>query len=133
MLRRDFSKIGANTCQIQQKTLPPHIDILQLESVNSSKQILCLVKFVEILLTHQKIQTSYSLTMVMVNSLSELMMVAMMSLTLLLVRSRFSLSLYSETNMKNLQSQLETILQRNRYQMNLTFTMMMILFIKFPL
>ena len=33
MLSREFSPINNKTCQLQHKTLPPHIDVLQLKKI----------------------------------------------------------------------------------------------------
>ena len=36
-LSRDFSNITSKTCQLQQKTIPPHIDFTQLQPSKSLK------------------------------------------------------------------------------------------------
>ena len=59
MLSRDFSTINNKTCQLQHKTLPPHIDILQLKNNNFLKPIHYLIKHEDVLPT-QKMTHIYS-------------------------------------------------------------------------
>ena len=51
MLSRDFSTINNKTCQLQHKTLPPHIDFLQLKNDNILKPIHYLIKHEDVLPT----------------------------------------------------------------------------------
>ena len=53
MLSRDFSTNDNKTCQLQHKTLPPHIDFLQLKNDNILKPILYLVKHEDVLPTQK--------------------------------------------------------------------------------
>ena len=53
MLSRDFSTINAKTCQLHHKTLPPHIDFLQLKQNNILKPIHYLVKHEDVLPTQK--------------------------------------------------------------------------------
>ena len=53
MLIRDFSTINTKTCQLQHKTLPPHIDFLQLKNDNILKPIHYLIKHEDILPTQK--------------------------------------------------------------------------------
>ena len=39
MLSREFSQITNKMCQLQHKTLPPHIEFIELQSNNSLNQI----------------------------------------------------------------------------------------------
>ena len=39
MISRDFSSIANKTCQLRHKTLPPHIEFVQLKPNNTLKQI----------------------------------------------------------------------------------------------
>ena len=57
MLSEDFSTINAKTCQLQHKTLPPHIDFLQLKQYNILKPIHYLVKHEDVLPTQKAIHT----------------------------------------------------------------------------
>ena len=57
MLSRDFSTINAKTYQLQHKTLPPHIDFLQLKQNNILKPIHYLVKHEDVLPTQKMIHT----------------------------------------------------------------------------
>ena len=57
MLSRDFSTINTKTCQLQHKTLPPHIDFLQLKHNNILKPIHYLVKHEDVLPTQKMIHT----------------------------------------------------------------------------
>ena len=49
MLSRDLSTINTKTCQLQHKTIPPHIDFLQLKNNNILKPIHYLVKHEDVL------------------------------------------------------------------------------------
>ena len=53
MLSRDFSTINNKTCQLQHKTLPPHIDFLQLKNDNILKPIHYLIKHEDVLPTQK--------------------------------------------------------------------------------
>ena len=53
MLSRGFSTINNKTCQLQQKTVPPHIDFLQLKKDNILKPIHYLVKHEDVLPTQK--------------------------------------------------------------------------------
>ena len=53
MLSRDFSTINTQTCQLQHKTLPPHIDFLQLKNNNILQPIHYLVKHEDVLPTQK--------------------------------------------------------------------------------
>ena len=53
MLIRDFSTINNKICQLQHKTLPPHIDVLQLKNDNMLKPIHYLVKHKNVLPTQK--------------------------------------------------------------------------------
>ena len=53
MLGRDFSTINTKTCQLQHKTLPPHIDFLQLKNNNILKPIHYVVKHEDVLPTQK--------------------------------------------------------------------------------
>ena len=54
MVSRYFSTINTKTCHFQHKTLPPHIDFLQLKQSNILKPIHCLVKHEDVLPTQKK-------------------------------------------------------------------------------
>ena len=54
MLSRDFSQITNKTCQSRHKTVPSHIDVIQLKPKNSLKQIHYLVKHEGILPIQKK-------------------------------------------------------------------------------
>ena len=69
MLSRDFSQITNEMCQLQQKTLPPLIEFIQLKPNNSLKQIPCLVDH-EVVLTTQT-NDFHPILMVMINSHSK--------------------------------------------------------------
>ena len=58
MLSRDLSTINNKTCQRQHKTLPPHIDFLQLKNDNILKPIHYLVKHEDVLPTQKMIHIS---------------------------------------------------------------------------
>ena len=51
---RDFSKITIKMCQLQHKTLPPHIEVIQSKPNNALKQIHYLVKHEDVSLTQKK-------------------------------------------------------------------------------
>ena len=53
MLSRDFSTINNKTCQLQHKTLPPHIDFLQLKNDNILKPNHYLIKHEDVLPTQK--------------------------------------------------------------------------------
>ena len=53
MLSTDYSTINKKTCQLQHKTLPPHIDFLQLKNDNILKPIHYFVK-------HEDVCTPYT-------------------------------------------------------------------------
>ena len=53
MLSRGFSTINNKTYQLQQKTVPPHIDFLQLKNDNILKPIHYLVKHEDVLPTQK--------------------------------------------------------------------------------
>ena len=55
MRSRGFSTINNKTCQLQQKTAPPHIDFLQLKNDNILKPIHYLVKHEDVLPTQKMI------------------------------------------------------------------------------
>ena len=59
MLSRDFSTINIETCQLQHKTLPPHIDFLQLKNDNILKPIHYLVKHEDVLPTQNMFHISF--------------------------------------------------------------------------
>ena len=53
MLSRDFSEINNKICQIQHKTVPIHIDFIELKPSNSLNQIHYLVTHEVVLLTER--------------------------------------------------------------------------------
>ena len=50
---RYFSQITIKTCQLQRKTIPPHIEIMRLKPDNAVKQIHCLFKHEDVLPTQK--------------------------------------------------------------------------------
>ena len=57
--KRDVSIINNKTCQLRHKTLPPHIDFLQLKNDNILKPIHYLVKHEDVLPTQKMIHISF--------------------------------------------------------------------------
>ena len=102
MLSRVLSKFSPNSCQRKHKTLPTHIDFLHIQCNNSLKQIEHIVKDEEILPTQNNdSHPTHSMTMVMNNSLSELLIGAIMSLILFLLCSHTNLLFHSKIILKN--------------------------------
>ena len=59
MLTRDCSQITNKMCQLQHKTLPPHIEILQLKPNNTITEIHNLVKHEDVLPTKKIFHTRF--------------------------------------------------------------------------
>ena len=54
MLNREFSQLTNKMCQLQHKTLPPHIQFMQLKPDNALKQLNYLVKQGDVLPSQKK-------------------------------------------------------------------------------
>ena len=72
LFSRHFPKNYSHTCQLKLKTRPPHIEFSQLQPDNFLNHIHFELNIKDNFPTKKLIHTSYLLTMVMTNSLSEL-------------------------------------------------------------
>ena len=63
MLSRDFSSISSTSCQLKHKTLPPHIEFVQLNPNNTLAETHYLVQHEEVLPTQRNILTLFFLIM----------------------------------------------------------------------
>ena len=91
MLSRDFSTINTKTCQLHHKTLPPHIDFLQLKQNNILKPIHYLVKHEDVLPTQKNDSHLILADYVMINLHSVSKIKAMLLNILLSTPSLFNL------------------------------------------
>ena len=67
MLSRDSSQVTNKMCQLQHKTLPPHIEFMQLKPTNTLNQIDYLVKHEDVFRTQKMIHIQSQLVTVIIN------------------------------------------------------------------